>query len=263
MSDDEKQGQDAQQGQNAPQNHPPREQDRVPLIPRDALRRAFAKFDSEPPTFVPRKGDTPRRSITLFRENVDIEPAATESRMIPQPDAPPWTLQQFFEGEIDLDVELSKRYPSLPMMSRLKFRTVGARSRRRVATLTTQDEAAQLVIDADVETKVIQLAFTMGSMLTLRFTIQGLSDIDRTRWLDLMRRDEGGLAFLWGPARWEKDYAICITRQYQTSIFAFSPNQFDAGIRMTASATESVIDWLTTLWDDDTPDEDSQQILTW
>jgi len=41
------------------------------------------------------------------------------SKPVQQPtnDAPPWTLQQFFNGEIDLDVELAKRFPNMPMVN--------------------------------------------------------------------------------------------------------------------------------------------------
>ena len=43
---------------------------------------------------------------------------------------PPWTLQQFFNGEIDLDVELVKRFPSMPLMSTIHFRSLGTRTGR-------------------------------------------------------------------------------------------------------------------------------------
>ncbi|MCA9914417.1 MAG: hypothetical protein KC496_13775, partial [Anaerolineae bacterium] len=43
---------------------------------------------------------------------------------IRRPEKTPWTLQQFFDGEIDLDVELAKRFPSMPIMSKIDFRTL-------------------------------------------------------------------------------------------------------------------------------------------
>jgi hypothetical protein len=80
-----------------------------------------------------------------------------------------------------------------------------------------------------------------------------------------MRRDQGGLAFLWGPARWERDYLICIARRYFTNLYAFSANSFEASIRMTPKVTGQLLDWLDLFW---TPEEDSEKnepptLLTW
>lgn len=177
---------------------------------------------------------------------------------------PPWTLQQFFDGEIDLDVELSRRFPTVPLLSTIRFRTLGTVSGRRVAMLSTQDSAASLVIEADAGTKVVQMAFTMGSMITLRFTFGDMSDRDRMHWLDLMRRDEGGLSFLWGPSRWTSDYAICITRTYFTNLYAFSPHNFEAAVRMTPAVLDELLDWLEAIWTaDDEPDDEPPELLTW
>jgi hypothetical protein len=193
-------------------------------------------------------------SITMRQEN-----ALTGS-----PNEAPWTLQQFFNGEIDLDVELSKRFPTMPMLSIIKFRTLGTNSSRRVATLSTQDGAASLIVGADVATKVVQMSFTLGSMLTLRFGISDLSDMDRNRWVELMRRDQGGLAFLWGPTRWADDYMICIARKYFTNLYCFSPHNFEAGVRLTPAVTKQLLDWLEELWKAQfKSDEDSPPLLTW
>ena len=182
---------------------------------------------------------------------------------------PPWTLQQFFNGEIDLDVELSTRFANMPLMSTIKFRGLGKSTGRGVATIATPDGSAHIIIDADKTSKVIQVSFTWASMLTLRFTLSDPSDIDRARWLELMRRRQGGLAFLWGPARWEKDYMICISRRYHTNVYAFSPNGHQAAIRMTPDVTQKLLDWLADYWqteedeDDDTLDADDPKLLTW
>jgi|GEM_PF-911254 len=191
-----------------------------------------------------------------------LQPAESTAVVVSQD--PPWTLQQFFNGEIDLDVELSKRFPTMPMMALISFRTLGTTTGRRVATLTTQDGAAALILDADLRTKEIQLSFTLGSMLTLRFTLDTLSEMDRTRWLDLMRREQGGLAFLWGQNRWESDYLICISRKHHTNFFAFSPNRFEAGIRLTSTATRQLLDWLNEVWSADPQQKDDvPPLLTW
>lgn len=182
----------------------------------------------------------------------------------PANDAPPWTLQQFFNGEIDLDVELAKRFPNMPMMSRIKFRTLGVKSGRKVATLEAQDGSSSVIFDADPASKMIQISFTFGSMITLRFALSELSDTDRKRWLELMRRQQGGLAFLWGPRRWTSDYLICITRKYHSNLYAFSPNNFESAVRMTADVTTKLLDWLDEFWQDDAPpNEEPPQLLTW
>lgn len=180
---------------------------------------------------------------------------------------PPWTLQQFFNGEIDLDLELSTRFANMPLMSNIKFRSLGQSTGRGVATIATPDGSAHVLIDIDKTSKVIQVSFTWGSMLTLRFTMSDPSDLDRGRWLELMRRRQGGLAFLWGPARWEKDYMICISRRYHTNVYAFSPNGHQAAIRMTPDVTQKLLDWLSEYWQTesdepaDTPDDPN--LLTW
>jgi len=180
------------------------------------------------------------------------------------PKEAPWALQQFFNGEIDLDVELNKRFPAMPMMSIIKFRTLGTKSGRHVATITSQDKSASLVVDADKETKTVLMSFTVGSMLTLRFTLAGHRDMDRDRWLELMRREQGGLAFLWGSARWEEDYLICIARKYHTNLYAFSPHQFEAAIRLTPQVTKQLLDWLQDVWEDgEDENEDPPTLLTW
>lgn len=202
------------------------------------------------------------KSITLKRKEIRPKP---EDPLTSSRDETPWTLQQFFDGEIDLDKELSKRFPTIPPMTTIKFRTLGSRSGRKVATLSTQDGNASVIIDADVDTKIIQMSFSYGSMLTLRFSLNNLNDSDRSRWLELMRREQGGLAFLWGPARWNEDYLICIARKYSTNIYAFSPRNFESAIRMTASVTTELLNWLEEVWtaEPEKKDDDDTPLLTW
>lgn len=191
---------------------------------------------------------------TLIKRDAEAVPASAEA---------PWTLQQFFNGEIDLDVELSKRFPAMPMLSTIKFRTLGTTSGRRVATLASQDGAASLVLDADRTTKTVQLSFTIGSMLTLRFTLDDLSQMDRRRWVELMRREQGGLAFLWGAARWAEDYLICFSRKYHTNFYAFSPHNFEAAVRLTPAVMRQLLEWLEDIWESDTHSDEPPQLLTW
>lgn len=198
-----------------------------------------------------------RRVIEAMSKPAPPEPTALSIEKTP------WVLQQFFNGEIDLDVELSQRFQNMPVMATINFRTMGTKSKRGVASLATQDNSAQMLIDVDGVSKVAQFSFSFGSMLTLRFMLDELSDVDRTRWLELMRRKEGGLTFLWGPSRWEHDYLICTVRRYYTNIYAFSPNKFEAVARLTPDVTKQLLDWLEGFWKAAPPQEDTPPLLTW
>lgn len=177
---------------------------------------------------------------------------------------PSWTLQQYFDGEINLDVELSQRFKNVPVMSSAKFRVMGDRKEHGVATLAAQDESSWVVLDVDQLSRVTQFTFTLAGMISLRFVLDGINDIDRERWVTLMRREEGGLAFLWGPKRWEHDYIICIKRKFFTNLFAFSPGKFEAGVRLTPDSTQKLVDWLEAFWQTDIPaDDEPPPILTW
>ena len=70
-------------------------------------------------------------------------PKVLETPDVPRPNnnltpAPPveipWTLEQFFNGEVDLDVELSSRFQNMPVMSVIKTRSMGNKSGREVTT---------------------------------------------------------------------------------------------------------------------------------
>jgi len=206
------------------------------------------------------KSITPKAEVIISAQLVELDDAKSLAQTS---DNPPWTLQQFFNGEIDLDVELARRFPTMPMMSLLKTRTLGTNSGRKVAELSSQDGAAGMIIDADTVSKVIQLSFTFGSMLTLKFVMSDLNNMDRERWVELMRRDAGGLAFLWGTKRWTSDYMICISRKHFTNMYAFSPNNFEAGVRLTPTVINDLLDWLEKIWDEPEPDDNPPQLLTW
>lgn len=198
----------------------------------------------------------------IAHDVADIEPS--DEKALAKSVDTPWTLQQFFDGQIDLDVELAKRFPNMPMMASIKFRTLGDKPHRRVATMTAQDGSASLIIDGDVRTKTIQMSFTFGSMLTLRFVFGNLNSNQRQRWMDMMQRDQGGLSFLWGSERWQEDYLVCISRKYFTNLYAFSPHNFEAGVRLTPTVMEKLLDWLQEIWlSDGFKDDEPPQLLTW
>lgn len=250
------------------------EEEMPPYVPppEDMLKRLIDKLSGEGKlaTFQDAEGveqeitpEPPGNTQPVVLAKTPLPSELEDVLPIRRPEKTPWTLQQFFDGEIDLDVELAKRFPSMPIMSRIDFRTLGAESGRRVALLSTQDGGATLTVDADQNSKVIQLSFTFGSMLTLRFVLDHLNDVDRTRWLELMRRDEGGLAFLWGPSRWQEEYLICISRRSFTSIYAFSPNNFEAAVRLTPTVTEKYLNWLEEIWKAEPDEDDDSPLLTW
>lgn len=178
----------------------------------------------------------------------------------------PWTLEQFFKGKIDLDKELVMRFPNMPLMSVISFRNLGSNTHRGVATLSTADGGATLVVDATATgTRTVLFSFTYGSMLTMRFKLDSLSELDRSRWLDLMRRKQSGLTFLWGQARWENDYIICVSRKHYTSLLAFSKNEFEAAVRLTPNAMKQLVDWIEGFWKSAPvpPEEEPPKLLTW
>jgi hypothetical protein len=160
----------------------------------------------------------------------------------------PVVLQRFFTGEIDLDTELSKRFNGAPLLSRVSLRPEKAsQSPRGTAIMASQDDGASLAIDINQITGVLELTFTLGAMLSLRFTLSNLPEIDRRRWLELMRREQG-VAFLWSRARWERDYMIFVVRRYNIRAYAFSPNGFEAAVRLTPDVLASYLAWLEGYW---------------
>ncbi len=156
---------------------------------------------------------------------------------------PPWMLRHYFDGELDLDRELSARYPGTPLLSIVHFREVGARSPYPLATLSTQDGAASAAVELNPSTGALHLTVTFASMLSLRFQMDGLSAMDRERWQAMMGSGDD-LAFLWGEARWQSDYLICAAHRYYTNVFAFSPYHVEAAFRLTPDVTRRLLDWL-------------------
>lgn len=182
---------------------------------------------------------------TLYRPPGVLD---TQERVAAMQDVP-LTLQTFFSGQVNLNRELIQRFPNMPLMSVIRFRDLYGNGERGVATLSTQDGSATLIVDTSSVTHEIQFSFTFGSMLSMRFHLTTLSDLDRKQWLQLMRsEDKRDIIFLWGQTRWRDDYAICVPHPYYMSLLAFTPNNFEAAVRMTPSTIDRLIDWLDAFW---------------
>jgi hypothetical protein len=116
-----------------------------------------------------------------------------------------------------------------------------------VALLATQDDAAMLRVEVDLAQNTLQLAFTMRSMLALKFTVRDLGDSHRMRWLEGVRKEPKRPSFCWGSSRWENDHLITVVHPYYANLYAFSEH-FEAAVRLTTDATSQLLDWLEELW---------------
>ncbi len=174
-----------------------------------------------------------------------IQPVSTDA----PPTAAPWLLQHYFDGELDLIKELTGRFPQIPVMSLIHTHEVGVKTQRGVATLSTQDGAAGLIVEVDVPSRAIQFTFTLSSLLALRFSLGRLTQMDRAQWVDPMRRESGEVAFLWEQARWANAYLIGSAHRNFANLFAFSPHHIEAAARLTPEVIHKLLDWLESYWD--------------
>jgi hypothetical protein len=180
--------------------------------------------------------DLLQRELTLSGHQYTIQNSA------------PLVLQRFFTGEIDLDTELSRRFNGAPLLSQIRLDPrQAAHSPRGTATMAAQDDAAALTVDVNRINGVLELSFTLGAMLSQCFELSNLAEVDRRRWLDLMRREQG-IAFLWSRARWERDYMIFVVRKYNIRAYAFSPRGYEAAVRMTPDVLVTFMEWLGDFW---------------
>ncbi|GAB4460663.1 MAG: hypothetical protein Kow00120_28250 [Anaerolineae bacterium] len=169
-------------------------------------------------------------------------------------DNAPLPIQKFLSGEIDLDSELSRRFNNAPLLSSAVFRPrdAGEPATRSSATLASQDGAASVTFEiiAGEGSPTTEVVFDLMSMVALRFNLRGLTETDRRRWLDLMRREdrEGSTAFLWSAARWQSDYLIFVMREYHVRLYAFSPQRHEAAARLTRPVANQLINWLDARW---------------
>ncbi len=189
-------------------------------------------------------------SRTGFKRRVpqSISSVAAGDHLPPDLKPIPWLLESYFYAEIDLSKELSSRFPQMPLMSLIYFRETGVKVRSAVATISTQDGAASLVVHLDPPSKATQFTFILNSMLALRFSLNGLNDRDRKHWLQEMRGERSEPAFLWDEGRWQRDYLIGVSQKHFTSLFAFSPHHVEAAARLTGDVSRKLIDWLDGYW---------------
>lgn len=163
-------------------------------------------------------------------------------------DQAPVTIKQFLRGEIDLDTELARRFANAPLMTSIARSPQDTRpASRATAILTSQDGGAMMTYDIYSEQNITEATFTLSHMIALRFHMGDLSSYDKRRWLDLMRRD-AGVAFLWTSKRWEDDYFIFVLRPHYVRMYAFSPQRFEASVRITHPVARQLINWLDIRW---------------
>jgi hypothetical protein len=166
--------------------------------------------------------------------------------------AAPWLVQIGYRDRARLSAELLARYPTLPLLTVFRAYGLDDQSGRRSALLLSADGVASLRIEIETATRLLEFAFTHGPMLTLRFTLEGLSPIDRSTWLERMRQDSDDVNYLWGQSRWEHDYLICLVRRQASSTFAnfyaFSRHNFEAAVRLTPDARDHLLNWLEACW---------------
>jgi hypothetical protein len=176
----------------------------------------------------------------------------------------PWALHQYLNGQIDLDRELARRFPGMPVMSQMHTHNYGDLG-HGLATIATQDGAASLIVEADAPTRAVQFTFLANWMVGLKFNPSRLSDMDRRHWLETMRRAEkpGEIAFLWGAARWESDYLICAPRRHFTNVYAFSPLHVEAAARLTSEVTHNLLEWLEGFWQTTEESPRAPKLTTW
>lgn len=158
----------------------------------------------------------------------------------------PFLLQQFFAGKIDLDAELSRRFPSSPLVSSTNFSPApGKRARYGVAQFTGQDGAAGVTFE--LFNTDLELSFLLSGMIAIRFSLAGLAETSRQRFIDLIQRSNG-ITFLWTRERWERDYIVFVVRERFVRLYAFSPTRFEAACRLTPEGLEQLVEWLKGFW---------------
>jgi hypothetical protein len=187
----------------------------------------------------PRKNTAPNESVVVGRTTATLRGEASDV---------PWVISRALNAEGDLHAELAARYPNQPLMSLFSARSVGGRIPRQLAILSTQDGAAHLTFEIDPQSHAMQCAYTIQSMLTLRFDLAALSDLDRSQWLEQMRQAQERTTILWGKMRWRSDYMVWSQKRYFTNVYAFSPQHIEAAARLSADVHSQLIRWLFRYW---------------
>lgn len=186
-------------------------------------------------------------------KRLDSTRAVRRTALLPVPPL----LRDFMDGTADLIRELEGRYQTPPLMS--LFRVNEARA--GVAILATQDGAATLTVEVDNRSNALDCTFRLNSMLGHHFSLRSLSDLDRTRWLAILREGEAEPVLLWTAARWNQDYLIASAHRYYTNLFAFAPQHAEAAARLTPEASRKLLDWLDARWF--APAEPGETALNW
>lgn len=160
----------------------------------------------------------------------------------------PLMLQRFLRLETDLDKELAKRSSNAPLLSSLVLnpRRPTANDRQLLASIASQDNGAYMEVEIDPDSDITNFAFTVKSMLTLRFNLPRL-DLDERRTFIERARREFGVAFLWTRERWENDYLVFVRQEYFSRVYAFSRN-IEATARLTTQSMGDWMDWLERCW---------------
>lgn len=164
----------------------------------------------------------------------------------------PIELRQFFTGETDLDDDLSQRYVNAALLSHARLvQLPGEPPRYRAVTiLSSQDDSVSMNVDAfqDAAGAIrMDFTFTLLSTLTQRFALHGVPPVDARRWMELMRRDSG-ITFLWTRARWEQPYFVFVVREHFARFHAFSPQGYEASVRLTPDMVTLLCNWLEAVW---------------
>jgi hypothetical protein len=167
-------------------------------------------------------------------------------------------------GDGDLHTELAQRYPNQPLMSLFSSRFSETSPQHGFATLSTQDGWASIIVEVDGSTYNTMFAFSMASMLTLRFDLVSLSDLDRSQWLEQVARGQQKVNILWGRLRWRSDYMIWSQRQHYTNVYAFSQqHHIEAAARLTPDVTKALIEWLGARWQPQQSQDEGELSVSW
>jgi hypothetical protein len=160
----------------------------------------------------------------------------------------PHLIQQFLVGMADLDQELLKLFPTVPLLSSATFTpTPGKRAKRGFAQIKSQDEAASLTFNVMGIDGTFDLSFVLGGMLSLRFGFGPVADAKRAAFLELLRRPNG-ISIWWQKELWERDYVVFVVRERFARLYAFSPRGIEAACRLSPDILAELVEWLRAFW---------------
>ncbi len=169
----------------------------------------------------------------------------------------PYLLQGFFSGRLDLDVELTRRYPAPPLLSNMTFAPKPGQMRRHgFAQFASQDTSSMMTVEIHGSSDTLEIGFLLFSMIGVRFTLESIGEHNRQRFaesLDRALERENGIAFLWTRERWERDYVIFVVRHGFAKMYAFGPGRVEAACRLTPDGVIQFRTWLGGFWKDAPP----------